>query len=394
MVSLLLAVIYVAFISLGLPDSILGSAWPSIYTGFGVPMSFAGILSTITACGTIVSSLLSGRVIRRFGTGAVTAVSVGMTAVALLGYSVAQSFWVMCLLSIPYGLGAGSVDAALNNFVATHYKARHMIWLHCFWGVGATAGPIIMGLCLAAGRTWSAGYQTVGFIQVALVLILVAALPLWKMRGGAAAPQAAAEGKPAGLFAGLRLPGAKHLFTAFFCYCALEGTTGLWASSYMVLVRGVDKVLAAQMASLFYLGITGGRFLSGFVAGRIGNKSMVRLGQAIGFAGLLMVLLPLGEAVLFVGLAMVGLGCAPIFPALLHDTPRNFGQEQSQLLMGMQMASAYLGATLMPPLFGLIAQNVSVQLYPIYLLVLMALMVVMTEGALRVFKTRAAGMSK
>ncbi len=388
MVSLLLAVIYVAFISLGLPDSILGSAWPSIYTGFGVPMSFAGILSTITACGTIVSSLLSGRVIRRFGTGAVTAVSVGMTAVALLGYSIAQSFWVMCLLSIPYGLGAGSVDAALNNYVATHYKARHMIWLHCFWGVGATAGPIIMGLCLAAGRTWSAGYQTVGFIQVALVLMLVAALPLWKMRGGAATPQASAEGKPAGLFAGLKLPGAKHLFTAFFCYCALEGTAGLWASSYMVLVRGVDKVLAAQMASLFYLGITGGRFLSGFVAGRIDNKSMVRLGQAIGFVGLLMVLLPLGEAVLFVGLAMVGLGCAPIFPALLHDTPRNFGQEQSQLLMGMQMASAYLGATLMPPLFGLIAQNVSVQLYPIYLLVLMALMVVMTEGALRVFKTR------
>ena len=391
MVALLLAVIYVAFISLGLPDSVLGSAWPSIYAGFNVPMSYAGILSTLAAGGTIVSSLFSVRLIRRYGTGVVTTISVALTAFALLGYSISPSFGVMCLFSIPYGLGAGSVDAALNNYVALHFKARHMNWLHCFWGVGATAGPYVMGLCLAAGYTWNTGYQVVGLIQVALVIGLAASLPLWKkMQGGEMAPVATAEGKRFGLFNGMKLPGAKPLFAAFFCYCALEGTTGLWATSYMVLVRGVDHVLAASMASLFYLGITGGRLISGFATARLNNRNMVRLGQAVGAAGILMVLLPLGNTVLFIGLTMIGMGCAPIYPALLHETPRNFGQEQSQLLMGMQMATAYTGATLMPPLFGLIAQAISVQVYPIYLIVLMVLMVLMTETATRVFKAKAA----
>lgn len=389
MASLLLVVIYLAFISLGLPDSILGSAWPSMYTGFHVSVSYAGIVTTICAGGTIISSLLSDRAIRRFGTGVVTAVSVALTAVALFGFSISSSFWMLCLWGIPYGLGAGSVDAALNNYVALHYKSRHMSWLHCFWGVGATVGPYIMGLVLQSGQTWNTGYQTIGAIQVALVAVLVTTLPLWRAKQGAVEPP---QGEQAhfGLFEGLKLPGAKPLFTAFFCYCALEGSTGFWASSYMVFHRGISPQVAAQMASLYYLGITGGRFLSGFVAARLSNRRMVRLGQAVALVGVLMLLLPLGNEMLFAGLVMVGLGCAPIYPSLLHETPANFGREQSQLLMGMQMAAAYTGATLMPPLFGLIAQHIAVGLYPIYLLVFLLLMVYMTERATAVFKARAA----
>ena len=318
----------------------------------------------------------------------VTAVSVALTALALFGYSLSRSFWVMCLFSIPYGLGAGSVDAALNNFVALHFKARHMNWMHCFWGVGATVGPYVMGMGLAAGKTWNVGYQTIGLVQLVLILGLIASLPLWKKVAGDERAPASAESKHISLFAGFRLKGAKPLFTAFFCYCAMEGTTGLWASSYMVLVRGVDKGLAAKMAALFYLGITGGRLISGFMTARLNNRNMVRLGQALACVGMLMVLLPLGNAALFAGLTMIGLGFAPVYPSLLHETPSNFGREQSQLLMGMQMASAYLGATVMPPLFGLIAQYLSVKLYPIYLLALMIVMVLMTEGATRVFKAR------
>lgn len=395
MVSLLLVIIYLAFISLGLPDTVLGSAWPSIYAGFHVPMAYAGILSTLASACTIFTSLMSARVIRRFGTGLVTTVSVALTAIALLGYAASRSFWVMCLFSIPYGLGAGSVDASLNNYIALHYKARHMNWLHCFWGVGATAGPYIMGLCLAAGGTWNTGYRTIGLLQVGLVACLVAALPLWRKVAQAqsqAAPAAEPDGgrKAVSLWAGLSLPGAKQLFTAFFAYCALEGATGLWASSYMVLARGVDKALAAKMGALFFLGITAGRFISGFLTARLNNRRMVRLGQGLAAAGILLVALPLGNGVLFAGLALMGLGCAPIFPSLLHDTPHNFGQAQSQLLMGMQMASAYIGATLMPPLVGLLAQKLSITLYPLYLVALLALMVLMTEGAVRTFSRKAA----
>lgn len=399
MVSLLLVIIYLAFISLGLPDTVLGSAWPSIYAGFHVPMAYAGILSMLTAGSTIFTSLMSARIIRRFGTGVVTAVSVGLTAIALLGYSVSRSFWVMCLFSIPYGLGAGSVDASLNNYIALHYKARHMNWLHCFWGVGATAGPYIMGSCLAAGGTWNAGYRTIGLLQVGLVACLTAALPLWRkvaQMHAAAAPEAEAEAsrKSVSLLAGFQLPGAKALFTAFFAYCALEGATGLWASSYMVLARGVDRALAAKMGALYFLGITAGRFVSGFLTARLNNRRMVRLGQALTGVGILLVALPLSNNVLFAGLALMGMGCAPIFPSLLHETPNNFGQAQSQLLMGMQMASAYIGATLMPPLVGLLAQKVSVALYPLYLMALLLLMVLMTEGAVRVFSRKKQALAQ
>ena len=383
MVSLLLAIIYIAFISLGLPDAILGSAWPTMYRGLGVSVSYAGMLSMIIAGGTIVSSLFSVKLIRRFGTGLVTTFSVAMTALALLGYSFSGAFWQLCLWSIPYGLGAGSVDAALNNFVALHYKSRHMNWLHCFWGVGAAAGPFIMGQCLSSGLSWTSGYQIIGALQVVLVLGLIFSLPAWKKKQAESGTGTEAHEKH-NMLEVLRLPGVVPVLLAFFCYCSLETTAGLWASSYLVLQRGISEEAAAKMASLFYLGITAGRFLSGFVSGKLGDRRMVRLGQAVTIIGLLLLLLPLGEAALYAGLTVVGLGCAPIFPSLLHATPFNFGKERSQTIMGMQMAGAYTGSTLSPLLFGLLAGGGLIALYPYYLVLFMAVMIFLSERANRV----------
>ena len=268
MTSLLLAVIYLAFIGLGLPDSLLGAAWPAMQPSLGVPLSYAGILSMIIALGTIVSSLQSDRLTLRLGTGRVTTISVGMTAAALLGFSLSGSFWQLCLWAIPYGLGAGSVDAALNNYVALHYKSRHMSWLHCMWGIGATTGPYIMGIALARGAGWSAGYATIAGLQVLLTLLLLLSLPLWKSRPGAretapAAAPAREQRKPLSLAAVLGIPGAREIMIAFFCYCALEQTCGLWASSFLHLGHGMTEERAAGLAALFFLGVTAGRAASG-----------------------------------------------------------------------------------------------------------------------------------
>lgn len=381
MASILLVLIYIAFISLGLPDAALGSAWPSMYVEMNAPVSWAGIISMLIAGGTIVSSLFSVKVIRRFGTGVVTAVSVGMTAVALLGFSISRSFWHLCLWAIPYGLGAGSVDAALNNFVALHYESRHMNWLHCFWGVGAALGPVIMGLCLAGGHAWNSGYLSIGLIQVTLVACLIFSIPLWK--GKKAVEGGGEKHTQYGISETLRLPGAKPLLAAFFCYCAVEVTAGLWAGSYLAIFKGKAPETAAKMASLTYLGITGGRFLSGFVSGKLGDRNMVRLGEGIALAGLALLLLPLGDVSLYAGLILLGLGCAPIYPSLLHATPENFGADRSQAIMGMQMATAYTGATLMPPAFGFLAERAGMWLYPVYLLIFAVGMVFLTERANR-----------
>lgn len=382
--TLLLVVIYVSFISLGLPDSILGSAWPSMYQGLGVSLSAAGILSAIIALGTIISSLLSERLIRKLGTGMVTLVSVAMTAVALLGFSISGSMWMLCLWAIPYGLGAGSVDASLNNFVAIHYPARHMSWLHCFWGIGATAGPAVMGWCLAGGLQWNMGYRVIGIAQVALVAILVFSLPLWRKVDGADKSEQAAENGKREKGNVLSIPGAKAVLVAFFCYCAVEATTGLWASSYMVAYRGLDADVAAKYASLFYLGITLGRFVCGFISEKLGDKNMVRIGQVLIVVGTGGLMLPLGTGVMIAGLLLVGFGCAPIYPSLLHATPVHFGKDRSQMLMGIQMACAYTGTTLMPPLFGVIAGYVGTQLLPLYLLVMVIIMAFMTENLERI----------
>lgn len=379
MVSLLLAIIYIAFISLGLPDSLIGSAWPVMHADLGVPVSFAGIVTMIIAGGTIVSSLLSDRLTRRFGAGLVTAVSVFMTAAALFGFSLSHSFFLLCLWAVPYGLGAGAVDAALNNYVALHFASRHMSWLHCFWGVGAAASPYIMGACLTGGYGWNSGYRVVGFIQIALTAVLFISLPLWKQRGPAGGQEEGTAG-PLGLRQALRIRGVPLILVTFFAYCALEQTAGLWASSYLVQHRGVGADTAARFASLFYLGITGGRFLCGFVADKLGDKRLIRIGIAAALAGTgcIAVPLPTNLAALF-GLILLGIGCAPIYPAVIHSTPFNFGKENSQAIIGIQMACAYAGTTFMPPLFGLMASHGAIGLYPLYLLVFAFLMLITSE---------------
>lgn len=379
MFSLLLALIYVSFISLGLPDSLLGSAWPQMQESLGVSLSLGGVISFLITASTILSSLMSHQVIQRFGTGAVTMCSVALTALALFGFSLSNSFFALCLWAIPYGLGAGSVDAALNNFVALHCKAKHMSWLHCFWGIGATGGPYIMGLCLSRGMGWQAGYRTISFLQMALTLILLLSLPLWKKQelplsgGETVRPQTPQWGKL------LKRPGVKAALTAFFFYSALELTTGLWGSSYMVAVRGISAETAAKWISLFYLGITAGRFFSGFLTLRFSDDAMVRLGEGTAIVGIILMLLPFHNLFLCMGLILTGLGCAPIYPSLLHATPQRFGKSLSQSLMGTQMAISYLGSTTMPPVSGFLSEKISMGLYPVLLLVFALCMTILTE---------------
>ncbi len=369
----LLAIIYIAFISLGLPDAILGSAWPVMQHQFHVPVSYAGIVTVFIAGGTVISSLNSDRLTKRFGTGMVTAVSVGMTALALGGFSIAPSFLVLCIFAIPYGLGAGAVDAALNNYVALHYEARHMSWLHCFWGIGATMGPYIIGAFLTGGYPWTAGYRGIGLLQVVLTAVLFSSLPLWQNGRGETAKVDKAQ-RSIGFGELIRKPGALPGLLAFFCYCALEHSTGLWASSYMVDYRGIDPQTAAKWASLFYLGITLGRFIGGFVTFKLDGKGMIRLGTGIILSGIVLMVLPLSTFWLCAGLVLVGFGCAPIYPSLLHDTPRNFGSDDSQAVMGIQMASAYVGIIVMPAFFGLLIPYISIKSYPLFLLVIALLM--------------------
>lgn len=382
MIHLLLAIIYISFISLGLPDSLLGSAWPSMYTFFGVPLSYAGIISMIIAIGTVISSLQSDRLTRWLGAGKVTAISVGMTAAAMFGFSVSHSFWLLCLWAIPYGLGAGSVDAALNNYVALHFASRHMSWLHCMWGVGASLGPYIMGYALTGGSGWNMGYRYIALLQIVLTLILLLSLPLWKKSTDEDAPTEA--GRVLSLGQILRIPGAKAVMVTFFCYCAVEQTAGLWASTYLVLQKGVPAETAARFASLFFIGITIGRALSGFMTMKLSDTQMVRLGQGIIAVGIAAFLLPLGQYAALAGLILIGLGCAPIYPCIIHATPDHFGAGRSQAIIGVQMASAYVGTCLMPPLFGLIANHITVSLFPFYLLVILVLMICMHETLLKV----------
>ena len=382
MIQLLLPIIYLAFISLGLPDSLLGSAWPSMYPLLGVPVSHAGILSMIISFGTIVSSLNSDRLTRALGAGRVTAISVGMTAAALFGFSVSTQFWMLCLWAVPYGLGAGSVDAALNNYVALHYESRHMSWLHCMWGIGTMVSPMVMGRVLAGGGPWTAGYRYIALFQIALTAVLFLSLPLWQKRTDEAAEEGTA---PQALSLGqvFRLPGAKEVMLCFFCYCALETTAGLWASSYLTLTRGVAADTAASFASLFYIGITAGRAACGFLTLKLSDTQMIRLGQGVLAVGVAALLVPGPQLLALAGLVLVGVGCAPIYPSIIHSTPDHFGADRSQAVIGIQMASAYVGNLVMPPLFGLLANNITPALFPFYLLALLVLMVFMHEQLVR-----------
>ena len=366
MFQLLLVVIYLAFISLGLPDSLLGSAWPVMYREFSVPVSYAGGISMIIAAGTIVSSLQSDRLTKKFGTGKVTALSVLMTAAALFGFSISHSYAALCLWAVPYGLGAGSVDASLNNYVALYYASRHMSWLHCMWGVGASLGPYIMGYALTGGQGWNMGYIYIAILQIVLTAILLFSLPLWKKRTAEGTDHSGeANAKPLSLRQIFSIPGAKEIMVTFFCYCALEQTAGLWASSYLVLQRGLSAETAA-----------------GFLTMKLNDTQMIRLGQGLILCGAVLLLLPFGERTALCGLVITGLGCAPIYPSVIHATPAHFGADKSQAVIGVQMASAYMGTCLMPPVFGFLANHIGAFLYPVFLLAILVLMAVMHEKML------------
>ena len=374
MFQLLLAIIYISFISLGLPDSLLGSAWPSIYPEINVPVSYAGIISMIIAFGTIVSSLQSDRLTKKLGTGKVTVISVAMTAVALLGFSFSRSFLSLCFWAIPYGLGAGSVDASLNNYVALHYESRHMSWLHCMWGIGAATGPYVMSYTLTKGMGWNSGYRIIGILQVVLSSVLFLSLHLWK---NSSQNETDENTKPLTLKEIFKITGVREVMLCFFCYCAIEQTAGLWASTYLTLARGLSAELAAAYASRFYIGITIGRALSGFITMKLNDRQMIRLGEVLIAIGIALMLLPSGS---LIGLIVIGLGCAPIYPCIIHSTPDHFGADKSQAIIGVQMASAYVGTLAMPPLFGLLAQNISIRLFPFYLLIILILMALMHES--------------
>ena len=379
MASLLLPIIYLSFISLGLPDALLGAAWPTMCVEFDVPVSYAGIVSVIISMGTIFSSLMSDRLTRRFGTAKVTAVSVGMTALALLGFSLCGNFWLLLFWAIPYGLGAGSVDASINNYVALHYASRHMSWLHCMWGLGASIGPYIMGYALSGGQGWNMGYRYIALLQAALTAVLLLSVPMWKKRDtNTAEPNGAAE-TALGLREIFAIRGAKEIMLAFFCYCALEGTAILWSATYLVRFVGMQEERAASFASMFFLGITTGRGLSGFMTYKFNDTNMIRIGQAGILVGVVTMLLPLGETAALAGLLLVGFGCAPIYPSVIHSTPDHFGEENSQAIIGVQMASAYLGSLIAPPVFGLIANHISASLLPAYLGLILLVMVLMCE---------------
>ena len=378
MFGLLIAIIYLSFISLGLPDSLLGAAWPTMQLQFGAPVSYAGIISIIISACTIISSLLSDRLTKKFGTGLVTAVSVAMTALALLGFSLSTKFWMLAVIAVPYGLGAGGVDASLNNYVALHLKSRHMSWLHCMWGVGAAVSPYIMGWALSYGSGWNQGYLIVSIIQIVISAIIFISLPLWK-RKKPDGEEEISDTKPLKFKEIVRVRGAVPCFITFFCYCALEQTAMLWASSFMVEHNAITPEQAASFASLFFIGITVGRGINGFLTIKFSDKTLIRTGQAITAAGIIFIFIPSSFVLTVTGLILIGLGCAPVYPSIIHMTPSLFGREKSQAMIGVQMASAYLGSCLMPPLYGLIANHTSAEALPFYLLFFLVLMVIMHE---------------
>ena len=384
MFSFILALTYICFISLGLPDSLLGAAWPVMQVQMGVPVSYAGIVSLVICLNTIISSLMSNFMIHKLGIGRIIAISVATTAVALFGFSVSDQYWMLLLWAIPYGLGAGSVDSVLNNYAALHFKSQHMSWLHCMWGVGASISPYIMSFALIRLDNWHSGYLIVSLIQIVLSFFIFLTVPQWKNAPSAAGKEEKIESKPLTIRQILAIPGAKVCFVTFFGYCALELTSSLWASSYLVQARGVSAEVASGCASLFYIGLTFGRAINGFLAMRFGDRFLIRLGLGIIFAGILLVFVPYQAMFAYVGFVIIGLGCAPVYPCIIHMTPDLFGKDKSQAIIGVQIAFAYTGFCVMPPLFGWIADNISIGLLPAYLMALLVLIIVMHEKMVKI----------
>lgn len=386
--TLILVIVYVSFISLGLPDSLLGSAWPAMYQGLGVSISSISWISVITTGGTVVSSLLSGRMLKRFGTGKVTLFSILLTALALLGFAFSTTFWWLCLLAIPLGLGAGSVDTALNNFVALYFKASHMSWLHSFWGLGATLGPLILSFFIARG-SWQNGYLMIGILQLVLVGVIAAVLPRWKKVEQADTQMAVEEREEQqSKKSVLQKSSVKLSVLSFFLYSAIETTTGLWSSTYLVEYKSLTPELAARWTSLFFLGITVGRLISGFLTYTINNKNLIRIGQLICAVGAIVLFLPLPDFFSMVGLLLIGLGCAPMYPSMMHDTPNRFGRSASQSVMGLQVAFAYIGSSIMPLVFSGLVSFSTIALFPYYILFSIGLMIWSSEKMNRYLSNR------
>lgn len=381
MYSLLLALIYIAFISLGLPDSLLGAGWPVMHDAFNMPISHMGIVTMVISGGTIVSSLMSDKLTRRLGPRIVTVISVFLTAAALLGFSVSTKFWMLIVFAIPYGLGAGAIDAALNNYIALHYSSKHMSWLHCFWGVGTIVSPFVMSYALRTSN-WNSGYRIVSFIQIGIGVLLLLTLPVWKANKDKADTEGNA--KSVGLIGALKIRGVPSLLLGFFAYCATEATAMGWASTYFVEVKGISIEKAAAFASLFYIGLTAGRFLGGFIMDRFGDRKMILFGAGIMACGITCLLIPINNEMLsLMGFIVIGFGCAPIYPCIIHSTPSNFGAENSGAIIGIQMASAYVGSTFIPPLFGFLGRWLGYGILPVYLIIFVVVMLYMTEKTFR-----------
>lgn len=369
MATLFLMIIYLTFISLGLPDALLGVGWPEMYQELQVPQSFAGVVSITISLGTIASSFFSGKLIRRFGTGKLTAVSVLGTAITLLGFCFAPNFAWLLFAAIPLGLGAGAVDAGLNDYVALHYQAHHMNWLHSFWGVGALTSPLIMGQVLSQGLSWRYGYLVVALIQFGLVAVLFLTLPMWRGRETrqlqAHKNKSEADVKLVQL---LQMKKVRLALYAFFLYIGVEATMGLWTSSYLISVKGIASDQAAVAVSAFFGFIMFGRLLSGFVSMLLNNRQLIQVGQLFILFGSLLVWFSSSYAFLLLGISFIGFGCAPIYPAMLHETPQRFGQKIAQEIMGVQMAFSYTGSVILPPLFGFLVPIVGMRSLPIFLL--------------------------
>lgn len=383
MYTLLIAIIYLAFISLGLPDSLLGSAWPVMHADVNMSISSLGLITMLISIGTVISSLMSDKLTKRFSTQGVTTISVFLTAIALLGFSFSNSVWMLIIFALPYGLGAGAIDAALNNYVAVHYSSRHMSWLHCFWGVGAVISPFVMSFSLSH-YSWNTGYRIISFIQFTIAFVLLFSMKLWKVNTSKGTTSDS-EAKSVGLIDSLKIKGVPNLLLAFFCYCAAEGTAMGWACTYLVKAREMSEEVAAAYSSLFFIGMTLGRFLGGFIMDKLGDRNMIRLGSVIATLGITLLLIPIeNNDITVIALIIIGLGCAPIYPAIIHSTPHNFGADKSGAIIGIQMASAYFGTTLVPPIYGLVGKIINFSVFPIYLLIFILMMAIMIERTFRI----------
>lgn len=385
MATLLLLVIYIAFIGLGLPDSLFGAAWPAIYAEYGLPFSFGSFVTVLSFFGTTISSLCSAKVIRRFGTNKVTAFSTALTAAALLCMSFTGSYLPMCLFALPLGLGAGAIDTALNNYVALHYSATQMSFLHCFYGIGISVSPYILSLVLNGDAGWRGGYRIAVGIQAVIAVILFCSLPLWKKVHGKESGEEEAVGQSLSLKEIIRIPGVKVMWSLFICSCTIECTCGSWGSTFLVEHKGLPAEEAAGIITFYYVGIAVGRFLSGVIATKLHSWAIIKIGQTVMGLALILLCLPVGGNLAGVALFFVGLGNGPLFPNFNYLTPENFGEELSPSVIGTQMAVASIAIMTTPVLCSILGQALGMWIFPVYLLLFFVLMVLTMCRARKVF---------